>query len=137
MAHDQVSESVSLLCEPLVTMDVVVVCMGCVLMICSWREWSADRFMFYWGLFLEKPEARQDPQYELISNLYQQVKDKTTAAGAKASAGSSSTSSTATATATSTSDTANGATSNKKKRGPGKQPPQQPKVTQMDGTIQP
>lgn len=37
--------------------------------------------MFYWGLFLQKPEARDDPQFKLISGLYQQVKEKTEAAG--------------------------------------------------------
>jgi hypothetical protein len=82
--------------------------------------------MFYWGLFLQKPEARQDPQYQLISNLYQQVKDKTTPGGAAATA-TTTTGSTATDAATSTP---------KKKRSPANQQ-QQAKVTQMDGTIQP
>lgn len=44
--------------------------------LCRWKEWSADRFMRYWGHFLEKPTAREDPQHDLIKQLYEQVKGK-------------------------------------------------------------
>lgn len=59
--------------------------------LCRWRDWSAERFMYYWGLFLEKPEARNDPQFQLISNLYGQVKEKT--AGAASTSDNTATSS--------------------------------------------
>jgi len=39
----------------------------------QWREWSAHRFMTYWSAFLEKPESKQDPQYDLIKNMLKQV----------------------------------------------------------------
>lgn len=42
-----------------------------------WREWSANRFMVYWNSFLEKPESKQDPQYELIKNMVKQVSSVT------------------------------------------------------------
>ncbi len=45
--------------------------------------------MMYWGWFLQKPEAKDDPQFELISNLYNQVKEKSSGGSANASSSTS------------------------------------------------
>jgi hypothetical protein len=38
-----------------------------------WKEWSAHRFQHAWGLFLQRKDANQDPQYATIKNLYEKV----------------------------------------------------------------
>jgi hypothetical protein len=39
----------------------------------KWKDWSANRFQHAWGLFLQRKDAAQDPQYTTIKNLYEKV----------------------------------------------------------------
>lgn len=43
--------------------------------LCSirWKEWSGQRFIFYWGSFLQRADATADPQYSMIKDLYFRV----------------------------------------------------------------
>jgi hypothetical protein len=36
----------------------------------SWRLWSSTRFQYFWGLFLQHPDAPRDPQYAAIQSMY-------------------------------------------------------------------
>jgi hypothetical protein len=37
------------------------------------KEWAATRFMHYWGMFLQRGEAKEDPQYGTIKQMYEAV----------------------------------------------------------------
>lgn len=39
----------------------------------SWREWSANQFLKYWGEFLQRPDAARDPQYAVIESMYKKA----------------------------------------------------------------
>lgn len=39
----------------------------------DWKRWSADRFTTLWKHFLERPEAKKDPQYKTIKTMYETV----------------------------------------------------------------
>ena len=39
----------------------------------DWRKWSAERFLHYWGNFLQRPEAASDKQYDTIKSMYETV----------------------------------------------------------------
>lgn len=41
------------------------------LLFCSWKMWASDRFVFYWGEFLQHPDAQLDPQYTAIASMYE------------------------------------------------------------------
>ncbi len=45
----------------------------------SWREWSAGRFLKFWGDFLARPNAVQDPQFKMIESMYNKATMKATA----------------------------------------------------------
>jgi hypothetical protein len=36
-----------------------------------WRNWSTQRFVHFWGSFLEHPDSHLDPQYDTIRGIYQ------------------------------------------------------------------
>lgn len=38
-----------------------------------WKLWAATRFSFFWGEFLQHPEASLDPQYATIKATYDKV----------------------------------------------------------------
>jgi hypothetical protein len=42
----------------------------------DWKGWSAKQFLQYWKIFLERDDARDDPQYGTILQIYSQVKKK-------------------------------------------------------------
>jgi hypothetical protein len=54
----------------------IIIIIIIIIIMYRWRDWSGDRFMTCWGLFLEKDDSKQDSQYNLIKGLYEQVKQK-------------------------------------------------------------
>ena len=43
-----------------------------------WKQWSSLRFMDAWGRFLAHKDARQDPQFDTIAQMYATVRRKAT-----------------------------------------------------------
>lgn len=39
----------------------------------EWRTWASTRFQTFWGDFLTRPDAKNDPQYDTIKGLYLKV----------------------------------------------------------------
>lgn len=39
----------------------------------DWKAWSAERFLYYWGAFLERPDAKEDHQYKTIKDMHDKV----------------------------------------------------------------
>eukprot|EP00605_Chrysophyceae_sp_TOSAG23-4_P001021 GSChrysophyteH1.ASY1.ANO1.1122.1 assembled CDS len=42
----------------------------------DYKKWSAEKFMYHWGIFLSRDDARLDHQYETIKNMYDSVNSK-------------------------------------------------------------
>ncbi len=40
---------------------------------CRWKSWCTDRFVSYWGEFVNRSDALKDPQYSTIKNMYEVV----------------------------------------------------------------
>lgn len=40
---------------------------------CSGKEWCALRFTALWGMFLKRPESKNDPHYASIRTMHDQV----------------------------------------------------------------
>jgi hypothetical protein len=41
----------------------------------SWKIWCSQKFLHYWGLFLERPDAQADIQYATIKNMHAKTKE--------------------------------------------------------------
>ena len=39
----------------------------------EWKAWSSDRFLFAWGSFLRRKDAKSDPQYKVVKDMYSQA----------------------------------------------------------------
>lgn len=39
----------------------------------DWRAWASSRFQHAWGDFLQRNDAKNDPQYDTIKDLYLKV----------------------------------------------------------------
>lgn len=39
----------------------------------EWKSWSSDRFVYAWGSFLKRKDAKDDPQYNVMKNMYKQA----------------------------------------------------------------
>jgi hypothetical protein len=44
--------------------------------VADWKRWSTDRFVYSWGTFLRRKDARSDSQYEVIKSMYRQATAK-------------------------------------------------------------
>ncbi len=40
----------------------------------SWKTWSSERFLKYWGEFVKRDDAKLDSQFETIKAMYEKVK---------------------------------------------------------------
>ncbi len=40
----------------------------------DWKQWSMEKFTFYWGAFLDREDAKYDGQYETIKAAYLNTK---------------------------------------------------------------
>jgi len=36
----------------------------------AWKQWAMEQFTKYWGLYLQRPDAKGDPQYATIKNAH-------------------------------------------------------------------
>ena len=39
----------------------------------TWLRWSVERFLYCWGAYLKRLDAKHDPQYQSIKNAYEQT----------------------------------------------------------------
>lgn len=39
----------------------------------GWHAWSSDRFLTLWKLFLSRPDAPKDAQFQMIRAMYDKV----------------------------------------------------------------
>lgn len=39
----------------------------------TWLKWSVERFLYCWGVYLKRQDAKHDPQYQSIKNAYEQT----------------------------------------------------------------
>ena len=49
------------------------------------KEWCADRFVQHWGQFLQREDAKSDPQFKTILHMYEAATKTGSASSAKRS----------------------------------------------------
>jgi hypothetical protein len=54
----------------------------------GWKTWASDRFVSNWGLFLARPDARQDASYASIKAIYESVRGRAATSDAHGDAAS-------------------------------------------------
>ncbi len=47
--------------------------------LCRWKIWSSDRFVWLWGSFLARLDAPSDPQYATIKTMFETATKKAAA----------------------------------------------------------